>query len=67
MEKDRSRPRTMDDALRQSLRVDAPCSPRREVTTMAPTSTLHSRNNAAPGLIHADSGHHDKFSIALRN
>jgi hypothetical protein len=56
----------MDDALRQSLRVDAPCSPR-DVTTMAPTSTLHSRNNAAPGLIHADSGHHDKFSIALRN
>jgi hypothetical protein len=32
---------------------------------MAPMSTLHSRNSAAPGLTHADSGHHGRFSIAI--
>jgi len=32
---------------------------------MAPTSTLQNRNSAAPGLIHAGSGHHHKFSIAM--
>jgi hypothetical protein len=55
----------MDDALRHSLRVDAAArppalSPRDDVTTMAPTSTLHTRNSAAPGLIQDDVGHHDE-------
>jgi hypothetical protein len=65
MEKERSRSRTMDDALRQSLRVDAaaarpPWWCPRDVTTMAPMSTLTKRKNAAPGLIQDDSGHPDK-------
>jgi hypothetical protein len=69
MENDRILSRTIDEALRQSLRLDAAGDPppgwNRDVTTMAPTRTLKKTNITAPGLIHAGSGHQHSLVVAI--